>query len=278
MRESAIKTGRLAEFDAAWQAAGITKGSSDDEVQAALDAIEPPFDPQETSCSATTSTTEVSSRSNWRKPTDSATTTTSGSSGSTSSTDSVRSPETSGQPSPSATSSSVSTTSTTSSKPDSGGPLDERELAALLDAVTKSEARAVVNGWLRQGNAAGCSWDPRTHPDVRHFEITRAALALAVAVDPGEIDTTGMTPDEIEEAIAKRKRDRDEAALTVMKIATGTWFVSPPGACLSFLTIDEAKQVTAIAEAFGITLGLRYTDDGQPVIEGDVAGVLERAA
>lgn len=205
MAANANDTGWGAEFQRQWKAHGIGKDSTDAEIMAALDAIEPPFEPKS-------------------QPV-------------------VETPAANPQPS-------VET---------DGDPIDKPTLDALLAAIKASDARSVVNGWLAQANDAGESWSPRVRPYVRQFEISRAALALAVATDGA---------DEYARLLMRTACPRDEHFVSFFDV----------GRVLGSLTIAEARRVHAVAEAFGTTLHLIYDRDGTPRLDGDVAAVLGRVA
>jgi len=140
---------------------------------------------------------------------------------------------------------------------DDGDELAQFDIDAAIEAVRKSDARAVVNGWLRQANDAGESWDPRQRRRVRQFEIVRAALALGEATD-GD----------------------DAVAQVLLALVVGDEAHQlPVGRTLGALTIDEARRVALLSEAFvhDERISLTFTDSGQPVIGGDVAAVLAAA-
>lgn len=290
MRTNAASLGWLAEFDAQWTAAGIGKDSTDDEVEAALNAIEPPFDTESEPVAPTVDARGLRGR-RWDCYTDEVRDVElqyeirtghdgaqwlhllNGPTGYESAPleDLIakakdHSEEWEGWNACAGTprkwdrlvvtrESILSEFATTA--PDNGGPVDQADIKVLLAAVRSSDVRAVVNGWLRQGNLAGASWDPRYHPDVRRYEITRAALALAVATDG------------------------DDAVARVMIGHAINWRIASwtdVGTIIGFLDITEAKRLTALAEALGPQLGLRYDADGQPHLDGDVAAVLRNVA
>lgn len=198
-----------ARFRAELKAHGISKTSTDDEIQAALDAIEPPFDPEPQPV------VETAPRN----------------------------------PRP------------VVETPDNGGPLDPGSLAVLMAAIKNSPQRLLVNAWLKQASDAGESWSPRIHATVRHFEIARAAFAVAIATS----DSSGNGDDEY-------------ARLILAHVVAGAdQPVLPIGVVFGTLSIDDARRVTAIAEAFGNRLTLLFHEDGTPHLEGDVAAVLAAA-
>lgn len=202
MLANANDTGWGREFVARCSALGMSKTSTDAEIAAVLDAVEPPFDPDPAP------------------------------------------PHGIERPEPPVV-----------KRIDDGAVLDQAALDALLATIKASDARAVVNGWLRQAADAGESWSPRSRPYVRQYEISRAALALALATD-GD----------------------DPIALALLALVVGDEATQlPVGRLLGALTIDEARRVVVVAEAFVERLTLTFTDSGQPVIGGDVAAVLAAA-
>lgn len=212
MRANASDTGWRDTFDRQFAAAQIDATSTCDEIQAALDAIEPPFDPEP-------------------------------------------SPSLIGRPQAHVE---------VEPQIDDGGPLDDTTRAHLVRVIAGSPkgVRDTVNLWLAQSVSAGVSFDPRFEPTVRRFEITRAALKLATATSGDEQD--------------------DTCARMIIGLATGAAvrsidFHGSAGAHLGSLTIDEAKRVSDLADAFGDTLTLIYREDGTPDIKGDVAAILAAA-
>jgi hypothetical protein len=129
--------------------------------------------------------------------------------------------------------------------------LSKADLKTLSAHIRDSEHHDTVLRWLTEGHRGGNSWDPRTHPDVRRYEITRAALALATASD-GRDDLAHLIIN-----------------LGVPLIDAVDRFVSLPIGCvLGLLSIDEAKAVHAEADAFidGRYL-LLYDADGHPYLQ-----------
>ena len=138
---------------------------------------------------------------------------------------------------------------------------DPADIDALLADISASDVHAVCNAWLAEGVRAGVRWNPRVTQLQRHLEITRAAFALArlVAVDD----------------------DGETYARLILATALGTDLaeqpVVPVGVALGHLATDEARRVVAVARAFGDALTLMFSDDGQPLLVGDVAAVLAAA-
>lgn len=203
MRSNAIDTGWVERFDTEWRSHGISKDSTEAEIRAALDALEPPFEPD-----------PAPPRGIERPPVVERVT------------------------------------------HDDGAPLDDATLATLVDTIAASDGRSIVNGWLRQAADAGESWSPRIHRTERHFEISRAALALAHATS-GDDDCARML-------LGHVLPGAEQPAFVV-------------GRTLGELSIDDAKRVTALAEAFGDSLTLLYAEDGTPRLGGDVQAVLAAA-
>ncbi len=131
-------------------------------------------------------------------------------------------------------------------------PVDQPTVDTLVAAIKNSEHRALINGWVAEGGAAGRPWNPRSTHLVADFERARAALRLADAAS-GDPECTRLIIGHATQLVT------DEG---------------PIGELIGLLTVAECAAVIAVAEAFGTTLGLRYSADGRPHLEGDVDAVL----
>jgi hypothetical protein len=173
MEANARETGWHAEFLAAWTRQGITAESTNAEIRAALDAIEPPFDPD-----------PAPPHGIARPPVDH-----------------VEPEQT----------------------------IHAAIVEELLEQIRAHDSVAVVNAWLGQAHAAGCSFDPRQRRTVRLYEITRAAHHLARMTDG----------------------DDELARMLLAAIIADQSVIQPAfvvGVTLAALTIEEATTVSEICQ------------------------------
>lgn len=131
--------------------------------------------------------------------------------------------------------------------PDSDVDALRRRLLAL-DPVYQS----LIGSWSAEANDAGRPVSLRQLPSRRRWSIARAMIFLA----PLEDD------DVVRACIACVIPDAAQPAV-------------PVGAALSALTVDEAHRLAEIAKAITAgSLSLAFSDDGRPVITGDLTAVL----
>ena len=131
---------------------------------------------------------------------------------------------------------------------DGAEPCERTNLDALAaDVRADPEILAVFNRWLAEGHAGGRAWSPIKAPNVRCFEIGRAALRLAQAMG-------GDADDEVRALIGE--------AVPTVRHATA---VDPVGAILGALSSQEAQAVSEAADAFVAgRYTLTYSPDGRP--------------
>lgn len=61
----------------------------------------------------------------------------------------------------------------------------------LVDRIRESSAKETVNRWVSEGHHAGVAWSPLATPNMRAFEICRAALRLAEVMH-GDADDVAL--------------------------------------------------------------------------------------
>lgn len=139
---------------------------------------------------------------------------------------------------------------------DDGGRADEALVEGFLASITGDTVRLAMNAWMVEAKAAGASWHPRIVGTVRSLEIARAAHRLAV-IFAGDDDC-----DTYVRAVLARVMDTDAAEFPTTAV----------GVALAALTIDEARTVQRACEALATDgLTLQFSDDGHPLIVGDLA-------
>jgi hypothetical protein len=195
MEANARETGWIGEFLAAWERQGITPESTNAEIKAALNAIEPPFDP------------DPAPPHGIERP-------------------------------------------NLNPQVEREAVVEQQIVDELIEVIRASDSVAVVNAWLGQAHAAGCSWDPRARRTVRLVEITRAAHHLARLTD-GD--------DELARVLLA-------AVIADQSVIQPTFVV---GVTLAALTIDEACCVSEMCQ--------RLLELDRDISPADVAALLAAA-